>query len=359
MKDKKLDKINVDPISDLEKIQLRKRIFQSVSTFKSRRKRNRYIAGMVASIVLLIGGVFYLNKISTESIEDFVKSSRIIPENNTDEVVLILGEGENVDITSGEPTITYSETGKEVRIGNSSFIQQKVSKGQEVVYNTLLVPYGKRSKIVLSDGSIIWLNSGSRLTYPVVFQVSDRKVYLEGEAIFEVAHDVKRPFAVLSEGQEIEVLGTVFNVSCYGDENVVKTVLKSGSIQINYLYPNSGTAQKTLKITPGTLAVYDKLNRNMESKTVDVDKYFSWREGVLIFKNDNLRFIMKKLSRYYNIEISIDDPDLANETFSGYLDLKEEIERVLEIFKGTTDLNYSRIDKTKISINKKNQMDMK
>lgn len=359
MKDKKLDKINVDPISDLEKIQLRKRIFQSVSTFKSRRKRNRYIAGMVASIVLLIGGVFYLNKISTESIEDFVKSSRIIPENNTDEVVLILGEGENVDIASGDPTITYSETGKEIKIGNSNSIQQKVSKGQKVVYNTLLVPYGKRSKIALSDGSIIWLNSGSRLTYPVVFQASDRKVYLEGEAIFEVAHDAQRPFVVLSEGQEIEVLGTVFNVSCYGDENVVKTVLKSGSIQINYLHPNSGTAQKTLKITPGTLAVYDKQNRNMESKTVDVDQYFSWREGMLIFKNDNLRFIMKKLSRYYNMEISIDDPDLANETFSGYLDLKEEIERVLETFKGTTDLNYSRIDKTKISINKKSQMDMK
>ncbi|MEZ4969232.1 MAG: FecR domain-containing protein [Flavobacteriaceae bacterium] len=359
MENKENNKRNIRPISDLEKLELKKRILRSVDRYKGRRRRYGYVAGIAASIVFLIGAGLYIYEAPTETIEDYVRSAKVIDAKAIEEVVLVLGEGENVGIANGEPDITYSETGEKVNIGDSSSIQQKALKDQKTVYNTLLVPYGKRSKITLSDNSVIWLNSGSRLTYPVVFQEDRREVYLEGEAIFEVAHDAKQPFVVLSEGQEVEVLGTVFNVSSYGDENNVKTVLKSGSVQINCQDPRSGQYKEKLRITPGTLVVYNKQNKKIQSENVNVDHYFSWREGMLIFKNDNLQFIMKKLSRYYNMEINIQDTALANETFSGYLDLKEDIGMVLETIKGTTDMEYLRLNETKISINKKSQMNMK
>lgn len=352
MKDRKSHNINFTLITDSEKEELKKRIFQSVHKLKIRKKRIRYTLGTAASIALIAGFGFYFFEAPTESIIDFVESSKTIRVNDSDKVVLILNESENVNIDEESSTINYSKTGQKVNIGTTKAIDQETSKNKKVVYNTLLVPYGKRSTIKLSDGSTIWLNSGSKLVYPAVFNGNKREVYLEGEAIFEVSHDKDHPFMVLSENQEIEVLGTVFNVSNYLDENSVSTVLKSGSVQISYKASDFNTSNKKIKLSPGTLASYNKQADHMETKKVDVYNYFSWRDGVLIFKNNDLKHIMAKLSRYYNVDIVVKDADLANETFSGYLDLKDDIEKVVGTIKETTDFNYTRTEKNKIVINK-------
>ncbi|MCM4162318.1 hypothetical protein DHC50_01790 [Arenibacter sp. A80] len=340
-----------DQLTDSERVELRARIFKSVHSFKRRRRGVRYATGMaMAASLAIIVGLVYLREDPAVSISDFARSSAAKDGKGPDKVVLVLDSGENVTLDEETARINYSTTGERVDIGNNQAIAQQVSKEKEMVYNTLIVPYGKRSEVQLSDGTRVWLNSGSRLVYPAVFAPDKREVYLDGEAIFEVAHNSERPFMVLSEGQEIEVLGTVFNVSNYLDEGSINTVLKSGSIRISYGEGSILSGRDQLQILPGTMASYDRDIKNMSSKAVDVEQYFSWRDGVLIFKNDDLRYIIKRLSRYYNVEINIAEGASGEGTFSGYLDLKEDIEKVIETIREATDLEYERVDENKITI---------
>ena len=352
MKKHKSDNIGSKAISEAERSQLKVRILASVENHKRKKKRFKYALAMAASIALLLSTGIYFNSFHNEkdSITDFVKKTHNLQNKNTEKVTLTIGKGQNVGLDEDDPLITYSASGKNVKIGNSKSLNQETVDDDKLVYNTLVVPYGKRSKIQLSDGSIVWINSGSRLVYPAVFKKDRREVYIEGEAIFEVVHNDKQPFVVLSENQQIEVLGTVFNVNNYPDENSAFTVLKSGSVQISYGDSTAENYDKDLKISPGTFAGYNKVTDKMSSKKVEVNRYFSWREGIFIFKNDDLKTIMRRLSRYYDMDIKIENEKLASQTFSGYLDLKDDIEEVIETIKKTADLKYDRTGKQTITI---------
>lgn len=339
----KPNEMKILPITQLEKIVLKNKIFKSVDKIATRKKYNRITMGMAFSLAFMIGFGFYFFNKPSSSLTDFVKSSKGIVTNNSNEVTLIYGEDENLSIDEEITTISYSNTGQKVTIGNTKEISQKTSKNNKIVYNTLLVPYGKRSKINLSDGSTVWLNSGSKMIFPATFIGDKREVYLEGEAIFDVEHNANQPFIVISEDQEIEVLGTVFGVTNYADENAINTVLKSGSVQISYKsdFSSSSIHADKMKISPGTKASYNKKTKSIVSEKVNVDNYFSWRDGVLIFRNDDLQYITRKISRYYNLKIDIEDDVLSGETFSGYLDLNENIDNVLQNIKASTNMNYT------------------
>lgn len=352
MKEKRTQKIKTLPITGLEKNVLKNKILKSVENLPKRKRRaQNVVIGTIVSVLFLGGfGVYFLNT-PTTSIIEFVKTSEDIDLNNTDNVVLILGEGENLNIGEENSTINYSKTGQKVTIGSNKEVDQETSKNKKTLYNTLLVPYGKRTKIKLSDGTIVWLNSGSKMVYPAVFNGDKRELYLEGEAIFDVAHNKSKPFIVISENQEIEVLGTVFGVTNYKDENALNTVLKSGSVQISYNKDaSSNLLTDKMKISPGTKASFNKKTKSMVSEKVNVDHCFSWRDGVFIFKNDDLRHITKRISRYYNLKIEIDNVDLAKETFSGYLDLNDDIDKVIQNIKASTNMNYTLVE-DKIIIN--------
>lgn len=354
MKEIKHNKTKSLPITELEKNVLKHKILKSVNKITKRKRRTQIALGVVTCAIFLGGTGFYFLKTPSSSITEFVNASKNIDVNKTQDVVLILGEGQNLNIGEKNSTINYSNTGEKVTIDSGKEVTQETSKNNKTLYNTLLVPYGKRTKIKLSDGSIVWLNSGSKLVYPSVFNANKRELYLEGEAIFDVAHNKSKPFIVISQNQEIEVLGTVFGVTSYSDENTINTVLKSGSVQISYnkdaSYPSSSDK---MKISPGTIASYNKNNKGIISEKVNVDNYFSWRDGVLIFKNNDLQYIMKRLSRYYNIKIDIENPVFlnANETFSGYLDLNEDINKVMENIKESTNMNYTTLNENNIIIN--------
>lgn len=342
MENKRPHKLKTLPITDSEKLELKTKIFNSIHKNRSMKKRLRLVFSMAASLILMLGLGWHFYQTPEESITDFVKSSDgVEPATDSDEVTLILGEGKNLKVDEKITAINYSSDGQKVTIGSTKEIDQATEKNNKTVYNTLLVPYGKRSKIKLSDGSMVWLNSGSKLVYPAVFNANKREVYLEGEAIFDVTHNKEKPFIVISDNQEIEVLGTVFGVTDYKDENTINTVLKTGSVQISYIRNAASRSNiDKMKITPGTKATYNKSKQSITSEKVNVDNYFSWRDGVLIFKNNDLRYIAKRLSRYYNLEISIESEDLANETFSGYLDLNENLDDVIDNIKASTNMDY-------------------
>lgn len=333
MKVNKPNNINFNQLSTGEKSQLKHKIENAVFAYAQKKRRVKYVFSFAAAsvVILFSAGIFNYVKQDVSPIETFANTSK--DQNEPNEVKLILNDANTIKITEENSAITYSKSGKNVFIGNSKSVNQKLEEPNKVVFNTLIVPYGKRSEIVLSDGSKVWVNSGSKLTFPAIFLDGRREVYLEGEAIFDVTHNKNQPFIVKSKHQDIEVLGTVFNVSNYADDSAVYTVLKSGSINLHYKNNNLITSQNELKITPNTLATYDKGTRELKTKIVEVETYFSWINGVFVFKNDSLKSIMKKLSRYYNVEIIIKDNDLANHLFSGHLDVNQDLEHVMQTIK--------------------------
>lgn len=330
-----------------EKDTLKKRITHSIFSYK-RKLRIRYAIAASLILFLSIGLFLHYNESSIPTPIDNEEYTSILQNLSADtlkNVTLVLNENQNIDIKDENSSISYSSTGEKIKIGNSQIVDDNTS----VAMNTLIVPYGKRTKVQLSDGSIVWLNSGSKLAYPASFNTNKRKVYLEGEAIFEVAHDKSHPFLVIAKDFEIEVLGTVFNVSNYADDPSINTVLKNGSVKIQY--KGNSINDQSLIIKPGTLASYSKDSRNISTVAVDVDKYFSWRDGIIIFKNDDLKNIMKQLSRYYNASIEIKNKQLENQTFSGSLDLKETVEQVLNVIKETSGFKFEKTTNNQFIIN--------
>lgn len=341
-----------------EKQDLRDRIITSANTYRNRRRRLFYSISIAATVVVILAIGLYQYNSSEPSITEFVNSSKDVEIEKTNDVQLFLGGHERMIIQHNNSSIAYQASGREVNIADTLGNEREITLDNANVFNTIIVPYGKRSKIVLSDGTQVWLNSGSRFTYPVSFNGKYREVFLkEGEAIFDVSHDNERPFKVLSEGQTIEVLGTVFNVSNYPDDTDIRTVLKSGSVMISHKSNSFFKSQKSVKITPGTMAVYTKNNPGIETKKVAVESHFSWRDGVLIFKNNNLKYIMKKLGRYYNVTIDFQELEMEDESFSGYLDLKNSIESVLKTLQQASSFEYDFNENGSILIHKTEQME--
>ncbi|MFY0601295.1 MAG: FecR domain-containing protein [Cyclobacteriaceae bacterium] len=337
-------------LTNSEKARLKNRIFDTIESVERKKSRKKVLLGIAASFLILAGtwSVLYLD--TTEDIsryaldfeEDFTGSK---------DVQLILSQGNSILLTDDSSSITYSKSGQFLDLGDSKILTQDLAESK-VTYNTVLVPYGRRLQIMLSDGTVAWLNSGTRLVYPATFQDGDREVYLEGEAIFDVKHDVQHPFRVISDNQEIEVLGTIFNVSSYKDETENFVVLKSGRVQVTHKN-NSRESGRSFEITPGTKANLNLITGESKIGNVNVDQYFSWREGVLILKSNSLEHIMNKLSKYYNEDIWIWENELGKETFSGYLDLKDDIEKVIKTIQQSTSFNFRRTEDNKILITTK------
>lgn len=332
-------------IPNSEKEETKRRIKLSVQ----KAQRNKYLSrwAVAASILLVIISAWFLqNDFKKETgIVDFAQSLDFAkPDSVTN---LLLQDGRKVLITEKDSRIEYDPKGENIIIDSTQKISQKVVQVEQV-FNTLVVPYGKQTQITLSDGSIVWLNSGSKLVYPANMK-EKRKVYIEGEAVFDVTHSEQHPFFVATKDFEIKVLGTVFNVSAYTDDNVSSAVLERGKIELD-LREKSLFHKKRLTILPGTMAVFDSNDKTFHQQQVDAKNYLSWRDGYFIFKNEPLANIIKKLERYYNVEIVLEDETLGRERFSGNLNLKNTPEEVLNVIAETTPF-IVRYDNQKLIIN--------
>lgn len=339
---------SVENVPFSEKEQTKNLIKQSVRRLSFKRMLIRW--SVAASVIgaIIITSIGYYTSSPTKGIVNFAQTlNHIKVENNTR---IILQNGEEILVDKMQSQIKYDKNGENILINSEQKVVQNMNSSKSV-FNTILVPYGKRSQITLSEGTKIWLNSGSKLIYPAVFSENKREVYLDGEAIFEVVNSKDKPFIVCTKDFDIRVLGTVFNVSSYVDDQYSETVLKQGKIEL-VCHDISMLLQKKFDIKPGTMAVYNRKLNTLEKKEVNPEKYMSWRDGYLILNSEKLGNILTKLSRFYNIEIVISDENLKNETFSGHLDLKNTPEEVLMVINQTTSLAYT-IDHEKIIINTK------
>jgi hypothetical protein len=308
-----------------QKAFLGKRIEGSIHLY--RRKKLFYRISSAAVILLLIGISAFYQFNRGSYLQTFAENSQFVATNG--HTKLILSGDDEIQINAVEAEISYIGKEKNVEINSIEKSPQTIDNTKLGQINTV-VPFGKRTKLILSDNSTIWLNSGSRLTYPVTFAKNKREVYLEGEAIFEVSHNPDHPFVVATYDLDVKVLGTVFNVSAYRDDTTTNTVLVEGAVELAYR-GNSFLKKSKISLTPNTLAVYSPHSESITQKTVNTDLHTSWREGYLVFEQRPLGEIIKKLSRYYNVSVALSDTNLANETFSGQLDLKKSALEVLEV----------------------------
>ena len=315
---------------------LGKQITRSISTLKIKKIIVTISSAAVLLVIIGISAIIFNAKNS--QIRVYAQHIQSINESSTTR--LILSGKKEVLIESNDSKIAYAGNGNEVKV-DTNIVSQSVDENK-IVYNTVIVPYGKRTQITLSDNSIVWLNSGSKLIYPARFATEKREVYLEGEAIFEVSHNKLRPFHVVTSDIEVKVLGTVFDLSAYSDDKTTSTVLENGSVEMKDLSTNIFSSSKVTMI-PGTMAVYSKDGSGITQSKVDVKQYTSWRDGYISCEKQTLGNILKKISRNYNVSIQVNDKSLENETFTGNLDLRNSAQQVLAIL---AEFINVKIDKT-------------
>jgi transmembrane sensor len=196
-------------------------------------------------------------------------------------------------------------------------------------------PAGSRTHIELGDGTKVWLNHGSKLKYPYRFDGDIRKVFLTGEAFFEVAHNSKIPFIVGTNRLDVKATGTAFNVSAYPDDNAVETTLVEGKVILYERKSNS----KIKALTPGECLKFDKQKNSYSLETGNTLKYTSWKDGMLVFKNDHVEDIAKKLARWYNIDVEITNQKIKEYPFTATF-TDETLPQVLELLSLATPVSY-------------------
>jgi transmembrane sensor len=290
-------------------------------------KRYASIAAVLL-VALSIGLYLFVSSRQLERSQELA-FSKIKPGGN--KAYLVLSDGKRIALNEAANGTLANETGVEIRkdSGGKLIYVVKDKLGVKGQFNTMETPCGGQYELILPDGTKVWLNAASRLVYPVSFSGADvRRVELTGEGYFEVAKDKKHPFKVISAGQEVEVLGTHFDINSYADEPVVRTTLLEGSVRVN--------GNTVLK--PGEQSVL--LNGRLNVQSVNTDNVMDWKNGEFVFDNESLPSILRKVSRWYNVEVEFVNQDARAITFTGSVSRVENVSGVLKALQRTSKLRF-------------------
>jgi ferric-dicitrate binding protein FerR (iron transport regulator) len=220
-----------------------------------------------------------------------------------------------------------------------------------IQYTETIAPRGQKSQIVLSDGTKVWLNSDTKIRYPGQFDKNQRDVYLDGEAFFEVTKNVHQPFLIHTLGPDVKVVGTKFNVKAYADENQVETSLFEGRVDLILKNPESDqTFDKELK--PDQSVIYSGTSHQLTSIRFPKDEIDGWKKNQLIFKDDTFVKLVKKIERWYNVEVVYDETRFDNRRLTVELFEGERLEKLMDILSLALSVNY-RYEKGKIILTPK------
>ena len=283
---------------------------------------------MVAIIVFT--GMIYFSKQPASTIHEVNMEEFSQP-------TLLLENGEKIALTEE----SFSMQKKDVVIKNDAknklvYEPQKEEKKITIQNNHLVIPKGKTYQLLLSDGTRIWLNSETEITYPTRFVGNKREITLIGEAFFEVAKNKEKPFIVNANGMEVKVLGTSFNVSCYTADKTISTTLIEGSVSVKT------ENKKTVTITPSEQFTYNRDDAKTDIRIVNTELFTSWINGEYIFKDTALEEIVKKLQRWYDFSVNYEDESLKNNRYSLIVDRNTDIDHLLEVISYTSDIKLER-----------------
>ena len=222
-----------------------------------------------------------------------------------------------------------------VLAGSVFFSDYIFNTNDKIAYNEIITPKGQIKNILLPDGSLVFLNSDTKLKYKSNFGTKKREVFLEGEAFFDVTQNPRKPFIVYTSENTVKVLGTAFNVSAYPDENIHQISLERGKISISH---DKG---KSLLLNPDeTYLLLCNKNQSKIFKTENVEIYSSWKDGKIIFRNQRFADIVRKLERSHNIVINIQNTKIENLRYTGEFNINDDVRMILGIISLTTPVNY-------------------
>lgn len=290
----------------------------------------RGIAAAVFVIIAVGAGLLYF-KSDKKVVEQAVKVNKndIAPGNS--QATLTLANGKRILLSPVVNEKLLKEAGVEVQKnskGESVYKQIAIREVLELEYHTLSTARGEQSQVILPDNSHVWLNSASSIKFPINFaQLKERKVFITGEAYFEVAKDKTKPFKVVSDDQLVTVYGTHFNINSYKDEVGIKTTLLEGSVDVN------GTLLK-----PKQQAINE--NGGIKVVPINVEDIVAWKNGYFRFKAETLESIMRKVSRWYNVDVEFRSESLKDIEFGGIMTKYVNVSKVLEKLELTGEASF-------------------
>ncbi len=303
----------------------------------------RYAASILLPL-LLAGALYYYYK--GQPTDSLANIDEVI-EPGVQKATLVLSEGDLVDLTSqtvpktivqGSSQIIKNEGSLDYSGNTENSSQEEQEPVSPLIYNELITPRGGRYQIKLADGTKVTLNADSKLRFPVAFTDSTRDVYLQGEAFFEVAHNIKA-FTVNTENLDVRVLGTTFNVSAYPSEMQTSATLVEGSVKLL-------AQQKTELLVPGDRGIFTIGSSTLEVGQVNTALYTSWVQGKVEFENEDLESVMKRLARWYDFKYEFKNEQAKNYHFTARIENTQRISTILEMLELTTNVQFELQERT-------------
>ncbi len=317
--------------------------YQAFRKKKRQQKIQRFTArlSVAASLLIALGCIWLL--VEQEKPEKPIDIAETRVEPGSFRAFLQLSSGERIALEDTHP-LDLCETEGTIQIdsGKAVYSAHQLSPAETETYHILSVPRGGEYRLLLTDGTAVHLNAESELRYPVAFTTTERKVFLKGEAWFEVAKDVDRPFYVETEDVRIRVYGTSFNVNTHRF-HTTETVLVSGEIGIA-----KAESTEEWRMHPGQLASYDRNSGEISLQKVDVRKYTAWQDGEFCFNDDTLEEILEELGRWYDVTVFFQSPGHKEIQFSCHLKRYEDIRKILGAITESTGILFEINNRTVI-----------
>lgn len=300
-------------------------IFQSIITTKKSTNKNLKWLSIAASIAVIISIAIAINFTTSQP------SEKIKTQQASTQIEINPGQNKAVLTLSNGKTISLNEQNNGALATDGGVVVSKLSDGQlsytandkqantALQFNTISTPRGGQYMVVLPDGTKVWLNAHSSLRYPVYFAGKERVVEVYGEAYFEVTKNKLKPFKVIANNVAVKVLGTHFNVTAYADEPTVRTTLLEGSVDVNHKI-----------LLPGQQARINNQTQNINILSVNTDEVVAWKNGLFIFRNENIQSIMNKISRWYDVEVEFKNKKILDQKFGGTFSRSGELSDMLE-----------------------------
>lgn len=312
------------------KQQMWEHIHRHVVASRRRRMFRRWSAVAAVLLPAIVGGMLLFNQQATEPADSL---SGTVAGNHR--VQLLLNDGRVIQVQGIEKDTLLSEGGAGILLDTSRSIVYTGRGGlrDELVFNTLRVPRCCEYHLVLADGTQVWMNSESELRFPVDFVGHERRVFLTGEAYFQVAKDAARPFRVEADGMVVEALGTGFDVNAYRDGGKLLATLVEGRVRVSY-----GVSGSECELTPGEQAVLS--DGKWIVAEVKVDDVIGWKEGRFVFSNMTLEEIGHQLERWYDVEIGFQDAQLRDYRFTGVMKRYHKLSQLTGLIEETTDVKF-------------------
>lgn len=293
-----------------------------------------------ASLLLVVAAGLYMYQHTVKGKSDvtqFAKNHQPVTtiKPGAAKAVLTLADGSTVALNDTVKRTLAVQQGAVLIQDGGQLIYQSDKEGRNneaLAQNSITTPRGGEYQVHLGDGTVVWLNSASSITYPVAFNTKERRVKISGEAYFEVAKNPNQPFIVEANGTEVKVLGTHFNVNAYTDDNLVRTTLVEGAVRV------SKNGQYAL-LKPDQQATSFNGSNQIEVIKVDAMEALAWKNGTFLFNNENIKNVMKVISRWYDIDVAYNG-DVTNKTFGGTISRFENFEKLLKTLELTGAIHF-------------------